>query len=272
MSGNPKAVSVEHAEEDGRSDIRIETDRGVGVIEAKVAAVDSSDQAARYAARWRVCLTRYTNAAGTGHRRGLTFMQWEHLAPMLHSLTDSRRHDVRFVAEDLLRYLQEHHMIRKHEPVEIYARELNGESTVNLFLHGQVYGCWHEKNSRLPEAMYFAPHFGQAIAKQIPGIQPGISYIARIKTIEVVSTWVEFERAVCASHGRAAWKRLVHVYMPIRSAYEWKAGMRLRSFLMLDMPRLVFNPPVKKDSLQGGKGWLSRRFLTFDDLFAAWKG
>jgi len=40
--------------------------------------------------------------------------------------------------------------------------------------------------------------------------------------------------------------------------------------LLLGAPRLVFNPPVKKGNLQKGTGWLSRRFFSFDELFAAW--
>ena len=41
-------------------------------------------------------------------------------------------------------------------------------------------------------------------------------------------------------------------------------------FLFLSKPRLVFNPPVLKDNLQKGKGWLSKRTFSFDELFEAW--
>jgi len=43
-----------------------------------------------------------------------------------------------------------------------------------------------------------------------------------------------------------------------------------RSFLFLDEPRLVFNPPIKKEKLQEGKGWLSKRVFSFDAFFEAW--
>jgi hypothetical protein len=39
--------------------------------------------------------------------------------------------------------------------------------------------------------------------------------------------------------------------------------------LLLGEPRLVFNPSIRKERLQKGKGWLSRRFFSFDELFAA---
>jgi len=43
-----------------------------------------------------------------------------------------------------------------------------------------------------------------------------------------------------------------------------------RTFLFLDEPRLVFNPSIKKEKLQKGKGWLSKRVFSFDTFFEAW--
>jgi len=37
-------------------------------------------------------------------------------------------------------------------------------------------------------------------------------------------------------------------------------------------PRLVFAPPIKKECLVAGTGFLSKRFFSFDELFAAWEG
>ena len=52
---------------------------------------------------------------------------------------------------------------------------------------------------------------------------------------------------------------------------EWNKVQK-RSLLFLVSPRLAFNPPVKKETLQKGSGWLSKRFLSFDELFSAWSG
>jgi hypothetical protein len=49
--------------------------------------------------------------------------------------------------------------------------------------------CTYQEGSRMAEALYFAPHFGQAIARNHPGVRVGISYIARIESIEVVESW-----------------------------------------------------------------------------------
>lgn len=271
--GKARAVTVEHGEYDGRSDIRIETDRGVGIVEAKVTAGDPSLQAKRYQAKWHVCLTRYRHSQIRGSRGSIRYLHWMDLYPVLEAAARTSKHDQRFVAEDIIRYLQEHHMIPRKDPVEIYARELNDDMTVRMFLHGQIYGCNYEKNSRLPEAMYFAPHFGKKIAGIIPGIHPGISYIARINQIEIIQSWDEFKRATQAAMGKAWWNRHRDlIFDPLRQHWRWTKKTNQRSILYLDPPRLVFNPPVRKDNLQKGKGWLSKRFLSFDMLFGAWKG
>jgi hypothetical protein len=41
------------------------------------------------------------------------------------------------------------------------------------------------------------------------------------------------------------------------------------NLLLLGESRLVFNPPVWKENLQSGKGFLSRRFFSFDELLEA---
>lgn len=273
FQGQARAVSIEHGEQEGRSDIRIETDRGVGVVEAKVTASDPSFQAQRYGANWRVCLTRYRHSQSEARRGSIRYLHWLDIYPVLEKSARTSKHGRRFVAEDIIRYLREHHMVPRNDPVEIYARELNDDMTVRMFLHGQVYGCNYERNSRLPEAMYFAPHFGKRIAGIIPGIQPGISYIARIKQVEVIQSWDEFKKATQSALGKAWWNRHRDmIFDPLRQHWVWTKNTKSRSIIYLEPPRLVFNPPVRKDNLQKGKGWLSKRFLSFDMLFGAWKG
>jgi len=155
------------------------------------------------------------------------------------------------------------------ESVEIYAREINEGKTLTLFLKSHLYGCNYEKGSRLPEARYFAPHFGQNIAANYPGIQVGISYIARIQTVEVVESWQDLIDIIKTVRG-ATWLRKHKIFLdPIHKAWNWNHGEK-RYFLFLGTPRLVFNPSIGKEYLQKGKGWLSKRFYSFDSLFEAW--
>lgn len=159
-------------------------------------------------------------------------------------------------------------MIKTNGSVEIYAREINNEETLALFLRAQMYGCHFEMSSRLAEALYFAPHFGQRIARNHPGVQVGISYIARIERVEVVETWKEFLLTVREVRGKQWLNGHMFLLEPLRRGWDW--GDHKRNFLFLSTPRLVFNPPVLKEKLQKGKGWLSKRIFSFETFFAAW--
>ena len=160
-------------------------------------------------------------------------------------------------------------MVKQQESVEIYAREINEPITLTMFLKTHIYGCWYESGSRLPEALYFAPHFAQSIANTHAGVHWGISYIARIERVEVVESWQEFTAAIISVRGKHWWNSHSSEVKPLKTEWDWKSGKK-RSFLFLSAPRLVFNPPVRKETLQEGKGWLSKRFLSFDELFEAW--
>jgi hypothetical protein len=164
--------------------------------------------------------------------------------------------------------LEVHRMIRTKEAVEIYARDINTEDTLQLFLKGHMYCCYYEKGSALAEALYFAPHFGAFIAKEHPGVHAGISYVARIEQVEVVDSNSDFFNVTKDIRGKTWFNGYIGLLKTIRS-YKWKK--KQRSILYLGEPHLVFNPPIHKDNLQKGKGYLSKRFFTFDELFSAWK-
>jgi hypothetical protein len=160
-------------------------------------------------------------------------------------------------------------MVRVNDSVEIYAREINEEVTLNFFLEARMYGCVYQASSRLPEALYFAPHFGRRIADAHPGVKQGISYVARIETVETAEKWKELIEVVKTVRGKT-WLNSHSEYLDaIHRKWDWGSREK-RSFLFLGKPRLVFNPPVQKDNLQKGKGWLSKRTFSFDELFSAW--
>jgi len=160
-------------------------------------------------------------------------------------------------------------MVSDREFEQIYAREINEPLTLSAFLHSRVYFCDYEKSGRLGKMFYFAPHFGQAIAAQHPGIKPGISYVATIEDVEIVDSWQDVEKAVKKNYGRK-WTSHMDRLRVLRKKWSWNNQER-RSLLFVGEPRHVFNPPIQKDNLQKGSGWLSKRFFSFDDLFKAWK-
>jgi len=149
--GRPRSVSLETHHDDGRSDILIETSKGKGVVEAKVGHEDPHRQSARYPANWRVLLTEYIPPKSAKKKATWTYLRWRDLSDVLHKHASSRNAGLRFLSTDLLTHLQHHHLMNRDEPTEIYARELNEERTLSLFLHGRIYGCPYEKRTRLPE-------------------------------------------------------------------------------------------------------------------------
>ena len=266
IPGTATSLRLENRHGGDRSDILIETTAGTVVLEAKVGGENPLVQARKYGAKWTVLLTHYRSASKS--KAKTRFVTWDELASAVRPLAKSKNLKVRIYSEDLLKHLEETAMIMKQHSPEIYAREINEPNTLALFLKAQMYGCKYEEGSRLPEAKYFAPHFGLRIAKDHPGVNVGISYIARIETIEVVERWADVRDAVISVRGKAWWNGHEEIIKRIKQ-WVWDGSER-RNMLFLGMPRLAFNPPVQKESLQKGTGWLSKRFLSFDELFDAW--
>ncbi|MDP2887108.1 MAG: hypothetical protein Q8P51_19045 [Ignavibacteria bacterium] len=268
LKGHVVSVSLETNDDGDRSDILIQTTSGAAVVEAKIDATDPMDQAFKYNARWRVLVTNHRPTLKQLKLRNIKYISWREIAVVLAGLSKSPRKPLSFCSTELLRHLEEHRMIGKRDSVEIYAREINEPITVNLFLKGHLYGCDYKKDSRLPEALYFAPHFGNWIAGVFPGVEAGISYLARIEAIEVVEEWRQLLAVVQERKGKP-WLTSHKVFLDgIHKRWEW--GKEVRNFLFLGKPRLAFNPPIKKNFLQAGSGFLSKNYFTFDQLYQAW--
>ena len=156
FGGSPLSVSLEMRDESDRADIVVETSMGRGVIEAKVTTADPFNQALKYPAKWHVLLTEHMASGKQKRLRGIEYLRWRDLVGPLEGLKKSTNSQARFVSQDLLKYLGEHAMVKTNKSVEIYAREINNEETLALFLHAQMYGCHYQKGSRLAEALYFA--------------------------------------------------------------------------------------------------------------------
>jgi len=257
------------SKETGRSDIILSTKRGNIVIEAKVGHHNPLRQSQKYPAYRRILLTNHIPSTFDRKHRNIKYINWDQLSKFLRSLSKRKSNYIKFLCNDIIKYMETHSMIKKKESVEIYAREINNEYTLNLFLKARVYGCYFEKSSKLAEALYFSPHFGKSIALNHPGVTAGISYITKIEHIEVVESWEYFLAAAKLIRGKT-WLNSHKQYLDvIHREWNWK-DKKQRSMLFLGEPRLVFNPAVKKENLQKGKGWLSKRMFSFDELFAGW--
>jgi len=267
VQGAVHSVSLEHYHERDRSDIFVGTSGGDVVIEAKVSAENPRRQVRKYPGAIRVILSQYLPSTREKAGRRFRYATWQGLADRIGESMPAMPPGARFVCQDMIRYMEEHHMSRTVEPVEVYAREINEEPSFRLFLHGGVYFSVYKANSRLSEALYFAPHFGQRISRQMPGIHVGISYIAKIEAIEITETWADIMAAARGHRGKAWLNR----NRPLFQDIPWTRKHEKRYMLLLDEPQLVFNPPVRKENLQGGRGFLSKHFFSFNELFKAWK-
>lgn len=268
FKGHPSSVSLEHRHGQKRSDIQIETTRGTGIVEAKIDSSDPTGQAKQYKGKWHVLLTQGIAAPSERQRRNIRHLRWSQVAKLLKSIIKSENGRVRFIAEDLITYLEEYHMIKPKESVEIYARDMNDDTSLELFFRLRVYCCQHRVNTRLPEAQYFAPCFGQRAKGSNAGIQQGISYISRIENVETAYTWADFTQLLRGNRSKAILNKSKEPLNEFRK--KWEEDNSKRYLLFLNTPRLAFNPPIRKVFLQDGTGFLGKHFFTFDDLFRAW--
>jgi len=266
LDGRITSVSLENTEKEGRTDIAIGTDKGICVIEAKLGALDPTEQVTKYDAKWRVILSGLPGAPQGKNPRGLQYVSWQDVADWLSKVAKQGPSYFKSLCLDLRRHMEEQKMIKQNNPVEVYAREINSQDTLTLFLHSRLYVCTFERSSKLAEAIYFTPHFGVKIANLYPGINQGISYISRIEQVEVVDSWKNMCDCMKRVRGNK-WFNNNKGLLKKRFRKQWKHDF---SMVFLGEPRLVFNPPIKKDNLQEGKGWLSKRVFSFDELFEAW--
>ena len=264
------SVGIEADYEKDRADIVVDTPLERLVVEAKTSWVDPRQQVRRYHADRKYLFTDSIPKLEQPSAK-LSYRTWNEVAEFLEGLIHSTgKPYIRHLTRELIQHMQEHQLIRSRDSVEIYARELNDEITLNTFLKCQIYGCRLESGGgTISRALYFAPHFGQRIARHHPGIFSGLSYVSRIEAVEVTTTWRSFLTAATRQRGRW-WLRKHHEMLRgLPTAWKWNLQTQ-RTIAFLGMPRLVFNPPINKNLLQKGRGWLSRRTFTFDELFEAW--
>lgn len=262
-------IRLEADQKRGRADIWLETSNKKIVIEAKVSETDPTKQANKYKADRDILISNHIPTSSQISRQR-QYINWDEIAKFLQEdfMAETGIPSVKYLATEVLNYMKETGLVRSASAVEIYAREINNEMTLDLFLRGRLYGCNYQKGSKIAQSLYFAPNFGKQLAQDRPSVFPGISFIAKIEAIAVTETWKNLIDAAKKYRGGQWLNQNFNLIRPLHSAWKWKGQQR--TFLFLSTPRLVFNPPINKDLLQRGKGWLSRHFFSFDELFEAW--
>ena len=274
INGTPESVRLETRHENGRSDILIETSQGYAIVEAKVGTLNPLLQSQKYPARWRILISEHLPSPQERQLRNVCFRRWQDIADfVVKNQAEFRTPYQRVVSNDLISHLKEHAMIKTEPIPEIYARDINSsDDMADLFLKGQLYGCPYKRDSNLPKCRYFAPYFGQVVSCTHPGLQEGISYIAEIETVQVAHNFAELIE-ISNKQKTAAWTRKQDKYFQFVRREFFSRSNTAFSFVFLGSPRLVFNPPIKKQFLvRGKKAFLNRHFFTFTEFFKAWQG
>jgi hypothetical protein len=265
-----ETITLEHEEATGRSDIRVETIDGLWIIDAKLDASNPLHQIRRYKGHHRILLTDHIPVASQREMARVQWVTWRDVADVLQTLEQTGNAAERFLCEEFRHYLKEHNVIpTKETPPEIYVRDMNEPVALDLFLDAHLYECAYQTKSGLPQSRYFAPHLGWKLARSTPSIRRGFSYIAKIEDVSVCAGSFELRELLRQRRG-PDW---VTKHQERLDAFDrrWRKNVR-RSVVLLGRPRLVFNPPVPKESVQTGRGFLNKRTLSFDERFTAWEG
>jgi hypothetical protein len=272
ITGTIESVRLEARHNQDRSDILIKSTGGLGVVEAKADATDPFEQTKKYPAKWRVLITQFLPTPNQKRIPRVEYRRWQEIADLIkENGSEFSKGEEKFVSETLISYLKEHRMIADNQAVEIYGRDLNNDETADFFLKGHIYGCVYEKGSRLTKALYFAPYFGAAVSASHPGLQEGVSYIAKILSVQVAETKADFA-TIAAEARRTVGFRGERTYVDQFKKWFFDGSKITYSIVFLSVPRLAFNPAIKKRYLQGGKGFLGKGYYTFDKFYRAWSG
>jgi len=263
-------VRVEFSRKTGRADIWLESPSESIVLEAKITKLDPTAQSRKYKADRAVLISGHSPNSNQLGGSDLYF-NWVQIAAFLqteYQKATAGRLYLQFLAKEVVRYMAENALIRIADVLEVYVREVNIASGLRLFLKGRLYSCPYEKTGKASQALYFAPHLGQKLARELPGIYSGISFVSKIEAVEVIDNWKLFVQATNKHRGGRWLLTNKDIIAPLKK--NFKSSKEQRTVLFLSEPRLVFNPPINKNLLQKGTGYLSKRAFSFDELFAAW--
>ncbi|MBL7894513.1 MAG: hypothetical protein JNK50_04395 [Bacteroidia bacterium] len=265
INGEIIQIEIESFHERDRADIQIETSHGRWIVEAKIDYSNPIIQSKKYAGQRKILLTNSTPNSKQKELIRVKYVNWESIHQTLLKIGKSAKY--KLYCDNLIQYLKYHKMVKVKNPTEVYAREINDHATLDLFLKSRAYCCdFIKESSKLYEAIYFAPHFGNKLAKEHSGIVPGISYIARIESREIVEDWKHFIEVAKKIKSKRWLTQNKDILDQIKK-WDWKDNKRI--LFSLGEPIHAFSPSIKKDNLQSGHGWLSKAFISFEELFLA---
>ena len=209
------SVSVEETSEGDRYDVLLKGGQFPVVLEGKRGFRQSPEQLLRYVRNVREVYGCRPGLAivdvGSGRSQGLSEESaairrqvkwirrttWTDVAKTCRRIVRRKtffREDriAAAIAEDLLAHLEENQMITDERP-EVYLRDLSTRDSVELYFRHNIYKCQSKFFHSAQNNLYFAPYIAKPAAKLLSAsslapVVEGISYVSRIKEVQVVPT------------------------------------------------------------------------------------
>jgi len=267
-------IIVEKKLETQRCDIIIKTIKNNIIIEGKINNTNTEEQIRRQYQEFKktytgkidlISLTRNTISIKSNV---ISSKSWEGLYSQLKT-TKYANQKQKILSEEFMNHLENTGLITKNEK-QVYARDVNKEPYLSLFLKTHIYSCKYNEN--IHKCSYFAPYFGSKISCISPGVDEGLSYIARIYNHLQITNLEDLKLAIL---NHIKFKKLKNYNRDIEEKFKLLCedpGMQTReafTLLLLDKPRKIFNPSIKKSNLLEGRGWLNKQYYEFDEIFEA---
>jgi hypothetical protein len=265
-------IFIEKYLETQRSDIIISTIKKHIIIEAKINNSDTSNQLSKQLSEYKkkikgkIELISLTRNNRTFKNNKIKSKSWNEIYDCLTS-TKFKTAKQRILCEEFMKHLSNSGLVTVPEK-EVYARDVNKEPYLSLFIKGHLYFCKYNEN--IYKCSYFAPYFGNQISIISPGVIEGMSYIAQIYNHLEVNSYSDLKQAIIKHIKKKKLKSIIpnldEKLKEIKSDSKYDEKQP-HTLLLLNKPRLLFNPPIDKKSLQDGTGWLSKNYYEFEELF-----
>lgn len=288
------AVTVEETDAGDRYDVIFRGASEALIIEGKIGPTQNVSQLLRYIRRLhhktgrkpaltvvddgseflQSRLRAFDTVKGSVSR--LKFVTWNKVADVCRQIASKNRYFKidrvgAVIAHELAVHLKEHNMTTEPQP-EIYLRDVSSTESVQLYFRHHIYKCQPSFYNSARGNLYFAPYFTRHTADELSQdnlvpVGEGISFVSRIKSVQVIATRDVREYLKEHRHERA--KEAAEI---IRKAHRAPEVL----IALLGEPRLMFVSPITKTKLSRlelklrfTRGAMGSRTCTFDDLLAA---
>lgn len=269
-----KEIIIEKKLETQRCDIIVKTLKKNIIIEAKISNTSTEEQLKKQHQEFKkryegkidlISLTRNTIPVNS---KVIHSKSWGELYSLLKRGKYSNNKQ-KILCEEFMSHLENSGIVTKNEK-QVYARDLNKEPYLSLFLKSHIYSCGYTEN--IHKCSYFAPYFGSKISTISPGVDEGLSYVAKIYAHMKINNLDDLKIAILEHIKNKKLRNSNRdIDEKLKMLFDDAGNQKKKAFtlLLLEKPRKLFNPSIKKERLATGSGWLNKQYYDFDEIFYA---